>query len=192
MKYIANILTSGIFEDELYNVTNKKADLVDGIPTLVIGWEFCKKRYGNVDILDNKIDELTYWTYGKREKRDKYDEMVSWFKEFAINMFIKSIDYQFINVVTLNGESKDSFYNIFIGNKPISYFNGEMCYVNRIGEKRVYGFSLRDFNYIGVDTKKMASFIYSNSIVVNKKDNLSQENKSYFNRFKYVMPYILS
>ena len=192
MKYIANILTSGNFEDELYNVTSKKGELIDEIPTLVIGWEFCKKRYSNPDILDNKIDELTYWTYGKREKRDKYEETISWFKDFAIKMFIKSINYQFINVLTLNGESKDTFYDIFRNGKPTSYFSGEMCYIRKNDEKSVYGVSLRDFGYIGVDTKKMASFIYSNSFVVNKKDNLSQENKSYFNRCKYVMPYLLS
>ena len=57
MKYIANILTNGIFEDELYNVTSKKGDLIDGIPTLVIGWEFYKKRYSNANILESKIDE---------------------------------------------------------------------------------------------------------------------------------------
>lgn len=192
MKYIANILTNGIFEDELYNVTNKKGDLIDGIPTLVIGWEFCKKRYSNANILESKIDELTYWTFGKREKRDKYDETISWFKDFAIKEFVKSVDYKFINVITLSGESKDSFYKIFEGSKPTSYFSGEMCYVNRVGENCVYGFSLRDFNYIGVDTKKIASFIYSNSFVANKNDNLSQNNKTYFNRCKYVMPYILS
>jgi hypothetical protein len=192
MVQIANILTNGNFEDELYNVTSKKEGLIAGIPTLVIGWEFCKKCYGDVDILDRKIDEMTYWTYGKREKRDRYDETISWFKDFAIKRLIKSIEYKFINVITISGESKDSFYGIFEGRKPTSYFSGEMCYVNRIGENRVYGFSLRDFRYIGVDTKKIVSFVYSNSVVVNKNDNLSQENKTYFNCCKYVMPYILS
>lgn len=189
---IANILTNGNFEDELYNVTSKKDGLINGIPTLVIGWEFCKNCYGDVDILDRKIDEMTYWTYGKREKRDRYDETTSWFKDFAVKRLIKSIEYKFINVITISGESKDSFYGIFEGRKPTSYFSGEMCYVNRIGENRVYGFSLRDFKYIGVDTKKIVSFVYSNSVVVNKNDILSPENKSYFSCCKYVMPYILS
>lgn len=192
MKCIANIFTNGSFEDELYNITSKKDDLIEGIPTLIIGWEFCKKNFEHADILTNKVDESTFWTYGKREKRDKYEEMIDWFKEYSIKKFIESVNYNFINILAMYGESKDTFYDLFKNEKPSSYFTGEMCYINKSGENIVYGVSLRDFDYIGVDPKKMAAFIYKNSIVVNKKETISQENKSYFNRCKYVMPYLLS
>ena len=73
MKFIANILTDKPFTNaELYNVVSDKNNLIDGIPTLVIGWEYTKKMFNNANILDWEIDRNTYWTYGKREKRNKY------------------------------------------------------------------------------------------------------------------------
>lgn len=177
---------------EFFNSVKNKSELIQGIPTLVVGWDFCKKNYDNCDILDNKIDNLTYWTYGKREKRDQYDEMVLWFKNFSIKRFIESVKYEFINVLLLQEEKKDSFYSLFDGKKPNSYFAGDMCYINKIGEDVVYGISLRDFSYIGVDSKKIARFIYRNSNVIDIKDKISQENKQYFINCKYTIPYLLS
>ena len=192
MKYVANILTNEKFSGEIYNIVNKFNDLIEGIPTLVIGWDFCKKNYPNSDILDNKIDNLTYWTYGKREKRDKYEESVEWFKNFAIKKFIESIKYEFINVMLMSGGKKDKFYSLFDGKIPNSYFVGDMCYINNENENVVYGVSLRDFSYIGVDSKKIARFIYKNSNVINSNDKILQENKQYFVNCKYTIPYLLS
>ena len=46
MKFIANILTDKPFKDnDLYNVVSDKNNLIGGIPTLVVGWEYTKKLY---------------------------------------------------------------------------------------------------------------------------------------------------
>ena len=55
MKFIANILTDKPFVNtELYNVVNDKDKLIDGIPTLVIGWEYTKKMYENANTITAK------------------------------------------------------------------------------------------------------------------------------------------
>ena len=73
MQPIANILTKNWFNDKtLYNVVDKKCDLIEGIPTLCVGVEMTKKNYPNFNILDMNIDDETKWTYGPREKRNIY------------------------------------------------------------------------------------------------------------------------
>ena len=80
MQLIANILTINLFSDKiLYNVVEKKDDLIDGIPTLCVGLEMTKKNYPNFNLLDMNIDEMTKWTYGPREKRNVYESRLSKF-----------------------------------------------------------------------------------------------------------------
>ena len=97
MRFIANILTDKKFiNSELYNVVDNKDKLIDGIPTLVIGWGFTKKMYPNASILNWSIDNNIYWTYGKREKRSRYEENIEKFRQFAISNFIKSVKYKIL------------------------------------------------------------------------------------------------
>ena len=100
MKFIANILTDKPFTNaELYNVVSDKNNLIDGIPTLVIGWEYTKKMFNNASILDWEIDRNTYWTYGKREKRNRYEENLERFRQMSITRFIKSVNYRYSNIL---------------------------------------------------------------------------------------------
>ena len=92
MKYIANILTSDPFSaSELYNVTTERDSLIGGIPTLIIGWERAKSEYPDASIIDWKLDDDTYWTYGKYERRDKFEENTKRFGELALKKFIDKV-----------------------------------------------------------------------------------------------------
>ena len=58
MRFIANILTDRKFNDcEFYNVVSKKEDLIENIPTLVIGWGFTKKLYPEANIINSKLED---------------------------------------------------------------------------------------------------------------------------------------
>ena len=75
MKLIANILTEGSFQNnELYNVVSNKDDLISELPTLVIGWSFTKRNYPEANIINWQINENTFWCFGKREKRNRYEK----------------------------------------------------------------------------------------------------------------------
>ena len=72
MNYLANVLTNEGFEDNpFYNVTGEVKNLQPDTPTLIVGWERAKELHPEASILKWKIDENTYWTYGKRVRRDK-------------------------------------------------------------------------------------------------------------------------
>ena len=99
MKKIANILTDGIFDnDGLYNVVKTKDELIEGIPTLVIGWEKTKSLFPTACIIERKINDDTYWTWGSRERRQVMEKDIAVFRRLALKRFTKSIKYVFLSL----------------------------------------------------------------------------------------------
>lgn len=194
MRFIANILTDKKFiNSELYNVVDNKDKLIDGIPTLVIGWGFTKKMYPNASILNWSIDRDLYWTYGKREKRNKYDENIENFRQLAITKFIKSVKYKFYSLLTIDDAEKEYLLSLLSKEDgSIVYINYNMVYVLDRDNSLVIGFSLRDIDYIGKDRKKILSLIFrnKNNVIVDIKDTLSWETKNSLSNCGYVIPYL--
>lgn len=196
MKYIANILTDKKFTDsELYNVVSSKDKLIGDIPTLIIGWGYTKKMYPEANILNWKINDNIFWTYGKREKRNKYEENVEKFKKLSINKFIKSVKYQYYNLLTISEEEKKYIITLLCRDcKTHIYINCDMVYIFDDENNIVIGFSLRDIDYINSSRKKMFNIILrnKNNNIIDIKDTLSYDMKISLNECKYVIPYLYS
>ena len=196
MKYIANILTDKKFTDsELYNVVSSKDKLIGDIPTLIIGWGYTKKMYPESNILNWKINDNIFWTYGKREKRNKYEENVEKFKKASINKFIKSVKYQYYNLLTISEEEKKYIISLLCRDcKTHIYINCDMVYIFDDENNIVIGFSLRDIDYINSSRKKMFNIILrnKNNNIIDIKDTLSYDMKISLNDCKYVIPYLYS
>ena len=195
MKFIANILTDKPFTNaELYNVVSDKNNLIDGIPTLVIGWEFTKKMFNNASILDWEIDHNTYWTYGKREKRNKYEENLERFRQMSITRFIKSVNYRYYNILIADDNEKKYIFSLLDNDKDIlyAYLNNDMVYLLDNIDNSVVGFSLRDIDYLGKDRKKVIGKIYHNKNIqiIEIKDCLTWETKNALRNCSYVIPYL--
>ena len=178
MKFIANILTDKKFTgNELYNVVNSKELLIHDIPTLVVGWEFTKSLYPDVDITDWAIDD-------KIEK----------FKNIAINSVISSVKYKFINILADKQSAKEFISKVDAESGITSYYYNGIVYVYIPSEGVVYGISLRDIDYVGNNPKTFLSQLNGKENVksVTTDGVISPETKFAFNGNNYVMPYILS
>lgn len=195
MRYIANILTDKTFSDnELYNVVSNKESLIEGIPTLVIGWEFTKLNYPRVSIIDWKVQDGVYWTFGNRERRAVFEDRTRKFKEMAISQFIKSVKYVNINMLSSTNEQKTAFMESLACSDGIRiYHQWGMVYIYNPCENVVYGVSLRELDYIGKNGKGFLSDIYKmkNAEGVDT-DSLSQSMKYAFRNCNYIFPYLMS
>jgi hypothetical protein len=192
MRYIANILTNRKFDDyEFYNIVSRKEDLIDNIPTLVIGWEFTKTLYPNANITTWDIDNNTFWTFGNRERRQRYDELLIKFRNLAINRFIKNIKYKYINLLS---EGFGGLEFLLTKCDDINvYINNDMVYVVTNSKDndniQVYGFSLKAYQYLGVDKKDIFKQIYaSGANVITPKDEIPWEIKNNLKNCSYVIP----
>lgn len=196
MRYIANILTEKKFSDyELYNVVSDKASLIDGIPTMVIGWEYTKKMFPEANIVDWIVEDGVYWTFGNREKRSVYEERMAKFKEIAIDSFIKSINYRFISVITSKKEEIADFIGkVETEGGATAYYANGFVYVYIPSSCVVYGLSLREMDYVGKNPKMFLSLLAKeeNVSMVSAGESLSNEVRYSFRNRDYIIPYILS
>ena len=103
MNYLANIYTKSKLDIEpFFNVVDDENKLIDGIPTLIIGWDSVKSLYGDINILDKKVKDNIYWTFGKRERRNVMEVDVQKFKRKAMSIVSNNVKYKFFNILTAN------------------------------------------------------------------------------------------
>lgn len=196
MNYLANIYTKSKLDIEpFFNVVDDENKLIDGIPTLIIGWDSVKSLYGDINILDKKVKDNIYWTFGKRERRNVMEVDVQKFKKKAMSIVSNNVKYKFFNILTAKNDKKKSFYALLkdTRRKTIFSFNN-MLYIYVDGTDTVVSISLRDVDYIGGDVKKIFSTLYGNKFVKVANDNdLKDTNaKLFFKDNIYLIPYIFS
>lgn len=196
MNYLANIYTKSKLDIEpFFNVVDDENKLIDGIPTLIIGWDSVKSLYGDINILDKKVKDNIYWTFGKRERRNVMEVDVQKFKKKAMSIVSNNVKYKFFNILTAKNDKKKSFYALLkdTRRKTIFSFNN-MLYIYIDGTNTVVSISLRDVDYIGGDVKKIFSTLYNNKFVKVANDNdLKDTNaKLFFKDNIYLIPYIFS
>lgn len=197
MKYIANILTDEPFnEGELYNVVRDKEKLIPGIPTLIIGWERTKAEYPDASIIEWKVADNVYWTYGKYERRDKYEVNIKKFQDLSFKKFVESLEYVFYDVLLTPPERFESFLtSLGSDSQKTIYVTGDMMYLYYNGTNKVVGLSLRDCDYLNEFTKKrIFSSVYNSNTVnlLKNNDEISKEIRYKAKGRAYILPYLYS
>ena len=197
MKYVANILSDEPFSGgELYNVVRVKTSLIQGIPTLIVGWDKTRGEYPDASIIEWKVADNVYWTYGKYERRDKYEANIKKFQDLSFKKYVDSVDYVFYDVLTTTKDKFDSFLSSFTTEaQKTVYVSDNMMYIHYSGTKKVVGLSIRDCDYIENGFKKrIFSAIYkSKSIKLLKNDeDISREVRFKIRGRVYILPYLYS
>ena len=196
LKFIGNILTNSNFEgNRLFNVVDSPKSIIPDIPTLIIGKKNAINMYPDMNILDWEIADETYWTYSKREKRNKYEENVARFQSESVEKFLKKIKYVFLNVLTATSEDKAEFLSLLDREKnTYIHVANDIIYVYDDIKDVVMGVSLRDISYSGKNPKAIWSVIYRNphNIIINVKELLSPQTKMLLKGSNYVIPYLFS
>jgi hypothetical protein len=191
--HIANIVTnSNITVDKYFNISNSLDNIIQDLPTLIIGWDIVKSINPDVDFIDKKLSDNIFWTFKKSERRDIYQEDLYNFITYCYKNLIKDIDYSFIDLITLtDSEIKESFNNIKKCKKSATYQYNDMIYV--YCDNTIYGIDLKLVKYLDYDVKKTIEKIKKNSFVFLSGDQILIEYKdiieSLDNEVKYV-PYL--
>lgn len=191
--HIANIVTnSNIIVDKYFNISNSLDNIIQDLPTLIIGWDIVKTINPDVDFIDKKLSDNIFWTFKKSERRDIYQEDLYNFITYCYKNLIKDINYSFIDLITLtDSEIKESFNNIKKCKKSATYQYNDMIYV--YCDNTIYGIDLKLVKYLGYDVKKTIEKIKKNSFVFLSGDQILIEYKdiieSLDNEVKYV-PYL--
>jgi hypothetical protein len=198
MRYLANVLTDNraFFNGNvLYNVVKTESELIEGIPTLIVGWDKVKTLYPDASILEWKINDLVYWTYGRRVKREKFEEDVDKFKKIVFDRVSKSVTYEFFSVLTANTEEKKAFYSFLKDSEPkYMLLKNNMVYIYNVKNNKTIGINLSDIDYEGGDRTKLLRNLFNNSNIttVKEQDYISSETRELVNNKRYIIPYLSS
>jgi hypothetical protein len=192
---IANIVShQKVNVSQEFNVVESMDNIIHGLPTLILGFDYVNKHYPDFDVMDRKLGENLYWTVKRTEKRDKYEEDLSWFVTKVLTDLISEISYVFVDPIQYNSRTIRKVIRKFhsMENK-ITYQNGQMLYI--YAEKIIFGIDLKLLKYIGLDYNKIKEKIIKKSLVFLTNDKILIEYKKTVeeldNQVRYI-PYLFS
>lgn len=178
---------------DFVDVTENIGSIDNFIPTLIIGKKKAEGIYGkeNIKVLDKKITNNVSWTFDKVERRNEYERDLKAFNDSLIKTIKKNIKYEFFNIY-IEPISRIKKLISFIKSPKIKYiyiFNDHIyMYYNNI----VYGISLSDIQYLGINKNRILRLLNSNSsnIIVENHDFLSKKMRQIIKEDKILIPYL--
>ena len=192
---IANIVsTSKVEAPEEFNVVNSVNEIIDGLPTLIIGYDIVNNLFPDFDIINISLGENKYWTFKRTEKRDKYEADLKWFISKVYSDLTNDISYVFVDPIQYKGKTLIKIIKkIYSLKDPIAFLNEQMLYV--YGESFIFGIDLKLLGFMGVDTDKIKTrinaisrvFLQESKILIEYKKNIEALD----NKVRYL-PYLYS
>ena len=174
---VANIVsTNKVSVSDEFNVVTSLDNIIQGLPTLIIGFDVVNKKYPDFNILSKQLGPNLFWTFKRTEKRDKYEEDLTWFMSYAYQEFVKDLSYVFVDPIQYPLRSiKKILRKMESLTNPVAYYNGRMVYV--YGDNITFGIDIKLLNFIGLKTEKIISKIKSKSSVFLDGDKIIIEYK---------------
>ena len=187
---IANIVSHNkINVSNHFNVVESMDEIIHGLPTLIIGFDYVNKHYPDFDVMERKLGENLYWTVKRTEKRDKYEEDLSWFTNKVLSDLISEINYVFVDPIQYQGKViRKIIRKIYSIQNKISFQDGQMIYI--YGEKIIFGVDLKLLKYIGLNPIKIKQKILKESSVFLGGSDILIEYKNYIEELNDKVRYI--
>lgn len=192
--FLGNIVSKSKTDlNKFFYLTDNIKDIKDGIPTLIIGWDFTKSLFSDqkLSILNKNISKSVFWTFSKTERRVDYERDIDNFISLCIKTVEKNLKYQYINILTdpkenikkiiKNGIKTGSCY-IYIYKNSFIYalFNGS-----------VIGIDFNMIDFLNIDRKKIYSRLYKKADEIIFNDNfLPKQIKENIKGNNKIIPYL--
>jgi len=175
---IGNIIISDSLKvDENFNVVDSLDKIIEGIPTLIIGLDNVKKLDTKLNYVDRKLDDLTYWTFSKKEKRVIFEEDLFYFIENSYKHVKDSVEYIFIDFILFSDRKIGKIFNkIKESLNNITFVNERMIYI--YSEKYIFGIDLKQVEFLGYNLELFLLKIKALSMVFLDNDDILIEYKN--------------
>ena len=187
---IANIVCEkDIKIDKKFNLIDSIDKLIPNLPTLIVGIDNAKSYTKDISYLDRKINDNTFWTFSRLEKRDLFEEDLFYFIEFAYNRLLKHAKFNFIDLILSDSEKINLVFNdIGSSDNVITFHHQNMVYI--YVNDTIYGFDLRQVEYIGKSIDKFMNKIKDMSDVLLHDEKILIEYKKELSVFNQEIKYV--
>jgi hypothetical protein len=150
--------------DPMFNRVSSYSDIIEGIPTLIIGMDSAKEILPDFSIL-NRLNGDVWWTFSKKERRSDNVEDIRKFKEKVLKMYLSKVKYEYVNFTCYPIDKIKKFIRYMKGgDKKLCLLTKDSRFIFIYSEKynTVWGLSLSLCDYIGICRKKVAKKIREN------------------------------
>lgn len=142
-------------------LTDKDNESYGDLPRLYVGMENARKSIPTFSILEKRIDEKTFWTFGKRERRSDHEKDIENFYRYVLERKTKEIKYIFINTNKFTWKCIRKTLNLILSQElKTIYCEKDMMYVYY--RNSILGFSLRFLRYSGCNLSHLYKRIKKN------------------------------
>lgn len=192
---VANIVsTTKVSVSDEFNVVTSLDNIIQGLPTLIVGFDVVNKKFPEFNILSRQLAPDLFWTFKRTEKRDKFEEDLTWFMSYSYLSQVKDLKYIFVDPIQYPLRTiKKIIKKIKSLSNLISYYNGRMVYI--YSDNFIFGIDIKLLKFIGVNTDKIIFKIKQNSSVFLSDDNIIIEYKKNIealgNQVRYI-PFLYS
>ena len=128
---VANIVSkTKVSVSNNFNVVNTIDDIINGLPTLIVGYQETKNLFPDFDVTNMKVTNSVYWTPSKIEKRSQFEESIDKFIDLIFLDLVKDIKYIFVDPIQYyNRKLWKILRKIYSLNNPISFKYNKMIYI---------------------------------------------------------------
>jgi len=193
---IANIVSENkINVGPEFNIVTNIGDVIDGLPTLIVGYEPICELYGsdNITVLDRKISDNIFWTFKKNEKRNTYSSDLEDFIRYSYKKVVKDIKIVDFNPIQYSKKKNlNIFKKLLTVTDGISY-ESEKGVIYIYSNKIIFIIDLNLLEYADFDVIKIKKKIKDRSIVFLEGKEVLIEYNDYLERLDYdmkVLPFL--
>ncbi len=178
---------------DFVDVTDNHGSIDNFVPTLIIGKKKAEEIYGKekVKVLDKRITHNVSWTFDKIERRNEYERDLKEFNDSLIKTVRKNIKYDFFNIY-IEPLSRIKKLISFIKSPKVKYIYIFNNHIYMYYQNIVYGISLNDIEYLGINKKRILRLLKTNNsnIIIENNDFLSPKMKQIIKDDKILVPYL--
>src|SRR5205807_561040 len=95
------------------------------LPTLIVGWEYVKTKFNDLNILNKEIDKKTYWTFSFSERRDDSYNDIEIFINKIPELLFNELSYTNIDPIFEDIKSEKQLIEVLEKINYLTYFNKE-------------------------------------------------------------------
>ena len=192
VKKIGNIVTKSkknTFGD-IFNVVKTYSDIIEGIPTLIIGIDDARKYIEGFNILQKQYGKV-WWTFKKTERNCEYEDDIIKFYNYAVLHEMEKTKYIYIDLARFSLSSIKKTIN-FLRNRTKKYIfitkNSHFMFIYSEMYNTVFGISLEMCEYLGINKQKVIKLVKNGEFIHDTKFISNEIRKVIGTNTHYILP----
>lgn len=167
-------------------IVNNIKEVIPSKPCLIIGLNKAKELITNFNILQKKYGDNLFWTFKKTEKRIEYEKDINSFNIFLIQKAIKEVPYSYVPIFKFKYSNIKNLLNILHNNVVTFYITDKTYFMYY--NKKIYGFSKNDLDYISIKKEHIMNIIKRHSIIF--ENDIPYQQRIFFKKNPYILAYV--